>query len=264
MPSGLDSKIDELYQLPLQAFTTARNTLAKELSGSEKRLVQSLAKPTLPIWSVNQLYWQDRPAYKALIDAAEKFRGAHRAALAGKKPDLRGPEQVHRAAVDRAFAKTIGIIHKMGTGASDVVVDQVRRALSALPSDEPAGRMTRVPEPVGFALLAGVKPREIKSGAGGARSARGAEGATKAQLQLAERAKARELSEAKSALRRAQQKAESAAFAARRAANDVERARKIRESLDEKLASADLLARKTASEVKEAERRLAELRGQTL
>jgi hypothetical protein len=269
MPTELDSRIDQLYQLPLQEFTTARNALAKERSGSARRLVQSLAKPTLPIWSVNQLYWQDRPTYKALVDAAEKFRAAHRAALSGRKPDLRASEQVHRAAVDRAFAKTVAILQDKAAPASDAVVDQVRRALSALPSDEPAGRMTRVPAPVGFALLAGVKPRAIKPTAATKdgtraeglprRSGESAKAPAREELQRAQRARARELSEAKGALRRAQQKAERAAFAARQAASNVERARKAKESLDEKLASAELLATETAGEVKLADRRLADL-----
>ena len=83
MNSKLESQIDELYQLPLDEFTNARNALAKTLSGSDKKTVASLVKPSVAMWIVNQLYWQDPATYKALVDASEKLRAAHRAALNG-------------------------------------------------------------------------------------------------------------------------------------------------------------------------------------
>ena len=35
--------------------------------------------------------------------------------------------------------------------------DAIRRTVSALPGEEPAGRLTRAPEPAGFSLLTGIK-----------------------------------------------------------------------------------------------------------
>ncbi len=82
MKPRLDSQIDELYKLPLDGFTHARNALAKTLSGSDKKTVASLVKPSLAMWIVNQLYWQDRAHLQGAVDASEKLRAAHRAALA--------------------------------------------------------------------------------------------------------------------------------------------------------------------------------------
>ncbi len=64
-----DSKIDALYQLPLEQFTEKRNALAKELSGTAGKQVKFLAKPPAPIWAVNQLYWNGvrKAAYGAPV-----------------------------------------------------------------------------------------------------------------------------------------------------------------------------------------------------
>ena len=45
--SALDAKIDDLYQLGLSEFTSARNALAKSLSGAEAKRVKALPKPTV-------------------------------------------------------------------------------------------------------------------------------------------------------------------------------------------------------------------------
>lgn len=164
MASTLDSQIDELYQLPLEQFTEKRNALAKELAGSAKTQVQHLVKPSLPMWAINQLYWRERPTYSALVDASEKVRAAHRALLSGpsgQKTDVRKPDQVHRAAIERAVAKTLDILAKSGLRASGSALDTIRQSLAALPTDEPRGRLTRPPEPWGFTLLTGVKPRVV-------------------------------------------------------------------------------------------------------
>ncbi len=118
--------VDELYRLPFEEFTKARNTRAKTLSGDEKRVVTSLPKPTLPMWAVNQLYWNDRATYKALIDAAEKLRAAHRAVLGGKKADLRKPDEVHRAALDRAAAKATSLLEQATGRVSEPARDTIR------------------------------------------------------------------------------------------------------------------------------------------
>ncbi|HKY20439.1 MAG TPA: hypothetical protein VJM31_04395 [Vicinamibacterales bacterium] len=163
MTRNLQAKIDELYRLPLEEFTQARNALARTLSGRDKKDVSSLAKPSLPAWVINQTYFRDPPTYKALIDAAEKLRSAHRAALSGRATDTRTPDQLHRATVEKAFAKAIAGAEQRGVRITSSVRDTVRRTLAALPGDEPAGRLTRPPAPAGFSLLAGVKIRSPKS-----------------------------------------------------------------------------------------------------
>jgi len=163
MKTKLQPQIAELYALPLDEFTKARNALAKTLSGNEKKDIASLTKPSLPMWAVNQLYWQDAPTYKALVDASEKLRSAHRAALNGRKADTAKADELHRTTLEKAFAKAAALAQKQGVSLTDTVRDTVRRTLAALPTDEAPGRLTREPPPVGFSLFTGIKPRAIET-----------------------------------------------------------------------------------------------------
>jgi len=205
----LDSQIDELYQLPLEQFTEKRNALAKELSGSAKTQVRRLIKPSLAIWAINQLFWQERPTYSALVDASDKLRAAHRTLLSGHKTDVRKPEQLHRAAIERATATTTRILGRIGRRVSSGALDTIRRSLAALPTDEPPGRLTRPPEPAGFTLLTGVTPRIIRAASAPPHAS--AEKTRKEQKERAEKAKQAARAEAAEKLERAKQEAEQSA-----------------------------------------------------
>jgi len=253
--ASLDSQIDELYQLPLEQFTEKRNALAKNLSGSATTKVRHLLKPSVPVWAINQLYWHDRPTYNALVAASEKLRTAHRALLSGHKADIRKPEQVHRATIERALAKTIGLLEKGGLHASSAVADTIRRSLAALPTDEQPGRLTRPPEAAGFTLLTGIKPRPVPEA--GPRGKRGrapflAPSAKKEpgpffQADPANSEKARKAAE------RQQQKA-------RREPARADAARLRAEAAAERtLKAARAAAERAANRLKEAQHRLSEL-----
>jgi hypothetical protein len=236
MTQKLDSQIDDLYRLPLEEFTKARNTLAKQLSGSERKQTASLVKPSLPMWIINQLFWQDAPTYKALIDAAEKLRAAHRSVLDGRKVDVRTVDQLHRATIEQAFAKAIGLAEKRGVHLTDQVRESIRRTLAALPGEEPGGRLTRVPEPAGFSLLSGVKirPQPASSRQRSHDSGSSAEDA---------KSRAREERDAK--------RAEAERKEAERKARQEQKAREKRERE----------IRKAEQALRDAERRLAQLKG---
>lgn len=163
MKPTLSTQIDDLYKLPLEEFTLARNALAKTLSGNDRKIVASLVKPSLAMWIVNQLYWRDAPGYKALIDASEKLRAAHRSALSGKQIDTRKPDHLHRTTLEKAFVRAASIAQKRGMSLTDAVRDAVRRTLAALPTDEAPGRLTREPPAAGFSLLTGVQPRPVEA-----------------------------------------------------------------------------------------------------
>jgi hypothetical protein len=254
----LEARIDELYQLPLDEFTKARNALAKTLSGDAKQRVASLTKPTSALWAINRLHGKDPGTYKALIDASEKLRTAHRSVLAGKKIDLRKPDEVHRAALERAVAKAIELLEQATGSASEPVRDTIRRTLAALPSEDPAGRLTREPAPAGFGLFAGVTPRatarepeqraktsEDRGRRGDEREKRRAEQAAEQARKQAERARDKALADARKQLKAAQEAAERATFAVRKAEGD--------------LASAQTAETRAANQLKNAKDRLAEL-----
>ncbi len=158
---SLEATIDELYRVPLDRFTRERNAAAKPLSGAARSTIQSLRKPPVPAWAVNQLHWKDKATYQALVAASQELRKAHRAALQGRKVDLHEPGAAHRAAAERAFAKTTALLKQSGARMSDATLEAIRRTLMALPADEPPGRLTHVPPAAGFSLLAGMKMRPM-------------------------------------------------------------------------------------------------------
>jgi exonuclease VII large subunit len=233
----LDKQIGGLYQLPLAEFTRKRNALAKESSGSARTELRHLVKPSLSAWAVNQLYWQERSTYSALVDASEKVRAAHRSMLSGHKADLRTPEQVHRATLERAVAWTTNILDRSGLAASSAVLDTIRRTLAELPGAEPAGRLTRPPEPAGFTLLTGVTPRPIKTSPPAQELKRPDVRKPDARKQDARKEQA--LQKQKERAEKAKQRAEAAA------ARKLQRAKQA--------------AERAANRLQEAERRLAEL-----
>ena len=237
MKPKLDSQIDDLYKLPLDEFTKARNTLAKTLTGDDKKAVASLVKPSVAMFIVNQLYWTDPATYKALVDASEKLRTAHRAALGGRKIDTRAPDELHRTTLEKALAKATSNAQKRGTPLTDTVRDAVRRTLAALPTEEPPGRLTREPPPVGFSLLTGVKPRpiEVKQEKRSERTPATPVGPTRDELKLMKLEQAR--------LQAAEAKAR----------KEEEKARKEREVREREI-------KKAEQALRDAERRLAELK----
>lgn len=158
----MNKQIDQLYQLPLDQFTPARNALAKH-AGPRAPEIKSLEKPTIAAWAVNQLFWRERPIYDELIEASQALRAAYREQLAGKSPDVRGAEASHRAAVKRATQTAREILEADGGKATDAVIDAVRETLDILPGNDPPGRLTKPLKRTGFEALEGftisAKPR---------------------------------------------------------------------------------------------------------
>lgn len=240
MKPGLAPQIDELYTLPLDAFTHARNALAKTLSGNDKKDIAALVKPSLAMWVVNQLYWQDAPTCKALIDASEKLRDAHRAALNGRKVDTSKADQLHRTTLEKAFAKATAIAQKKGISLTATARDAVRRTLAALPTDETPGRLTREPPPVGFSLLTGIKPRSIDT--------------NPPKRSEKEKPRAAPTGPSPQELRRQKLEENRRKEADAKARKEAERARKEQEKRQRAI-------KKAEEALRDAERRLAELKG---
>jgi hypothetical protein len=156
--AGIDEQIDELYRLPLDEFTAARNALAKSLSGADRSRVQRQEKPTVVPWAINQLYWQARPIYERLMNSGEALRAAQVAALEGKKADVRRASESHRKALADAVDRATDLAKAHG---SQPGADPLSRMLEAISiaGEPPAhpGRFTDVIQPSGFEALTGVK-----------------------------------------------------------------------------------------------------------
>ena len=156
----LDDQIDQLYQLPLDEFTVARNALAKDSGASE---IKKLEKPNLAAWTVNQLYWRNRKAYDEVTKAAERMRAAYKQMLAGKTADVRGAEEIHEEALRDAKQAARKILEGGGHPNADAVMMPVAETLDALPGDEPPGRLTKPLRRMGFNVLEGL-PISAKAG----------------------------------------------------------------------------------------------------
>jgi hypothetical protein len=105
-------KAADLYGLPPEEFTSARNELARELKRAGKKEaateVAALRKPTKSAWAVNQIARRMPQEIKALVKAGDELRKAQRAAVSGRGPEsLREAQRAHRERLDElgAFAR---------------------------------------------------------------------------------------------------------------------------------------------------------------
>lgn len=149
----------DLYRRPLAEFTAARNALAKTLKGDEARAVKALNKPAVVAWAVNQVFWNARPAYDALMKAGHALRSSQIATLRGKKSDARAVTDAHRKAVTAAVTRARQFASQ---GKVNPNLDQLTRmfetlSLAAEPPEN-AGRFVDVIGPSGFLALTGVTP----------------------------------------------------------------------------------------------------------
>ena len=71
-------KKDDLYGLPVEEFTKARDELAKALRKADKKeaadQVKSLRKPSVSAWAVNQAVRRRPQETKALVKAGDELR----------------------------------------------------------------------------------------------------------------------------------------------------------------------------------------------
>jgi len=147
------SGIDELYQLPLDEFTAARNALAKTTGDAS---IRKLEKPGLAAWAVNQLFWHERKLYDEVIKTSGQLRTAYKQMLAGKSADVRAAEVFHNEAMRKAKDAIRAMLESAGNSSADGVMTPITETLDALPTTDPPGRLTKPLRRTGFEALQGV------------------------------------------------------------------------------------------------------------
>src|SRR5687768_2431422 len=172
----IDAEIDALFQLPLPEFTAARNALAARLKkagqSDEADRIKALPKPSVPAWTVNQLYFRKRDAFDRLIATGERFRQAQASHLAGKPADIRGPLEARRTALSDLAKLAAATLKQSGNNPTPDTMRRITTTLEALstygalPDAPRGGRLTDDVEPPGFETLAALVPRIGKSAAG--------------------------------------------------------------------------------------------------
>jgi hypothetical protein len=153
MASEYDVALTTLYQAPHDGFVAERKRLAAELKAAgHKEAASKLAKlerPPISAWAVNQLYWQERKAFDALLATAESWRkGAAGAASA------------HRDAATGLRNKAAKILSEAGHSANEATLRRVSATLSALAAaggfdPDPPGALRADRDPPGFGALEG-------------------------------------------------------------------------------------------------------------
>ena len=147
MASDYDDAVAKLYQAPHGEFVNERKKLAGELkdtgdkAGSTK--LGKLARPPISAWTVNQLWWQAREDFEALLESAEKLR-----------EDISASAE-HRTALAKLRQRAAQILQEAGNAASEGTLRRITTTLSALAASggfdpDPPGALSADRDPPGF------------------------------------------------------------------------------------------------------------------
>ena len=187
---------EDLYALPLDEFTAARNKLAKELAKEgdkeEANRVKALPKPSAPAWLVNQLVRREKKAAKDLLRAGERLRDAQEKALGGGG---RSPMEKAIAAEREAVQTLVDAAQKIsdedGAKVSGANLDRVRQTLHAVSLDDEvreafeSGELVSDHEATGIDALA-LMATSPKKGSGRKGKAKKDDAAARKRLRAAE------------------------------------------------------------------------------
>jgi hypothetical protein len=163
----------DLYGLPLEEFTSARNELARELKRAGKKEaadeIGALRKPTRSTWAVNQVARRRPQETRALVKAGDGLRKAQRAVVGGRGPEvLAEAQRTHRRALEELTETGREVLGEHGPATA--VLTQAVQTLRAASIDKEAakdlvrGTLAGDVEQSGFGpLLAAVPSRPRKA-----------------------------------------------------------------------------------------------------
>jgi hypothetical protein len=128
---------DELYALPLPAFTPARDARAKERKDPR---IKALRKPVVAAWVVNLLVRHESEQVEQVLGVGEALREAAQGMDAAQLRELtRQRRQLTAAVTGRARA----VARERGVRVTDAVADQVEATLTAAMLDAGAAAAVR-------------------------------------------------------------------------------------------------------------------------
>jgi len=163
MKNKLDDDLDALFRLPLAEFISERTKLTarlkKEGRATDANEVKAIPKPSISVWTVNQLYWRHRNQFDRLISAGQRFRRAH-TSRAAKVSELNEALESRRDSLNRLSDLAAALLSEAGHNPSLETLRRIATTLeamsayAALPDGQAAGRLTRDLDPPGFESLA--------------------------------------------------------------------------------------------------------------
>jgi hypothetical protein len=149
--SAYDDAVATLFQASLGDFVAERKRLAAALKAggdvaASTRLAK-LARPSVSAWAVNQLWWQEREAFDALLAAAARVKIGDREA--GKE---------HREALARLREHATRILQEAGNAATETTLRRLLTTLSSVAAiggfqPDPPGALVADRDPPGFETL---------------------------------------------------------------------------------------------------------------
>jgi hypothetical protein len=265
---ALEQAADELYGLPADEFTAARDALVKRLRADKQRelanRVKALRKPTVAAWALNQLVRYRRKDVERLLAAGEELRAAQEQLVAsGDRSGFQKAAAQERELVATLARDAAALAGEAGVGTSQGLEEKLVATLHAAALDEQAaaelgaGRVLRERQAVtgfgGIELAAAPSKPAPKRAGKPAKSSK--DDAAKRKREQADEASARqELSAARLDERGAGRERDAAAKAAARAAERLAKAEERAAEAARRLAE----AREELEEAHEREREASE------
>ena len=149
--TAYDDAVATLFQASLGDFVAERKRLAAALKAAgdvaaSARLAK-LGRPSVSAWAVNQLWWQQREAFDALLAAAKRVKTGDREA--GK---------AHREALARLREHATRILQEAGNAATEPTLRRLLTTLSSVAAiggfqPDPPGALVADRDPPGFETL---------------------------------------------------------------------------------------------------------------
>ena len=258
-------RLDDLFDGPLEEFTSKRNKLEKELraDGEAKgaEWVKALRKPTRAAWIVNQLGARKRKELDAALERGEELRGLQEGMLAGEvdRDRLRQAAHAEQDAIAALMKTAEAIAREHGAGSQ--VIDRVAETLQAASSDPEVadaiarGRLQREARASSLGLVgpATAPPPARKPARKGGKAKPAAGG--KREAARAAKAEQRDRDARREEAKRRRAAERTLATAERR----IERERGVAERLREQLADRESRIAETEAEAERARKELEEL-----
>jgi hypothetical protein len=165
---ALREEIAELYGLPSERWTAARNALAKRLSGEGRKAdaatVQALRKPSLSVSAVNQLFRSEGERMGELLAAGKRARAAQDQAVAGRGADaFREALGMARRQIEDLRRRAVSLLGESLKGTGGAIAERIGRNLEALAFSPAAaapgerGYLDADLDPPGFEVLSGLR-----------------------------------------------------------------------------------------------------------
>jgi DNA repair exonuclease SbcCD ATPase subunit len=247
----LDRQIAELYALPLEDFTAARNALAAKLKADDPegaRRVRARKKPNLPAWVLNQVARTNREEIEEFLRVGKRLEKAESEAIAGGgAAAMRRAAAEERQAVEAVVHRADWIGRKAGVNVTPALALKLGDTLRAAVVDAEARE----------ALLAGTLVTDLQR-VGFGEAALGARPATPSKrVQEREHAAKRDTEQEKSAQQRERRERDRESAArleaeAERAWSEVRRVERELKHAERDAERDARTAERTAREAKEA------------